>query len=140
MSPKATAPQREETREALAGLKDFQRATVDYVFDRLYSGPGPWRYLVADEVGLGKTMIARGVVARMIDVLRAKNQRVNIVYQKVLILGTEAEGCAGEDVSYIGATNVQVEVDPGIPQEDPTIPNQYIPTADRPPEGNCPNS
>ena len=58
---------RPDTSSALAGLKDFQRATVDYVFDRFY-GPDPTRrFLVADEVGLGKTLVARGVIARTID-------------------------------------------------------------------------
>lgn len=54
--------------DALAPLKAFQRKTVDYVFDRFYSGPNTTRqFLVADEVGLGKTMVARGVIARMIE-------------------------------------------------------------------------
>ena len=45
---------------ALAMLKAFQRRTVDYVFDRLYGTDDPVRqFLVADEVGLGKTMVAR---------------------------------------------------------------------------------
>ena len=49
----------------LAGLKDFQRRTVDRVFERLYLDDPPGRrFLVADEVGLGKTMVARGIVAR----------------------------------------------------------------------------
>ena len=64
--------------------------------------------------------------------------RQTIVYQKVLVLGTEAEGCVGQDVSYVGATVVEVEIDPSIPQEDPTIPPTPVPTADRPPEGDCP--
>lgn len=43
---------------ALAPLKVFQRRTVDYVFDRLYGSDDPVRqFLVADEVGLGKTML-----------------------------------------------------------------------------------
>ena len=40
---------------ALAGLKDFQRKTVDYVFKRLYGDDPTSRFLIADEVGLGKT-------------------------------------------------------------------------------------
>ena len=46
-------------------LKDFQRLTVDRVFQRLYLDERPTRrFLVADEVGLGKTLVARGVVTR----------------------------------------------------------------------------
>lgn len=36
----------------LARLKDFQRRTVDYVFNRLYGANSTNRFLVADEVGL----------------------------------------------------------------------------------------
>ena len=46
----------------LNGLKDFQKATVeriDYLFRK-----GRRRILVSDEVGLGKTLIARGAVAK----------------------------------------------------------------------------
>ena len=49
--------------KTLSMLKDFQRATVERI-DALYRG-GQKRVLVADEVGLGKTLIARGVIAKM---------------------------------------------------------------------------
>ena len=49
-----------------ASLKDFQRATVDEVYKRLFQGEQR-RMLVADEVGLGKTIVARGVIARAIS-------------------------------------------------------------------------
>jgi len=49
----------------LDGLKDFQRATVERI-DELYRPPfNQKRILVSDEVGLGKTLIARGTVAKM---------------------------------------------------------------------------
>ena len=44
------------------GLKDFQKATVDRVAELFENGVN--RVLVSDEVGLGKTLIARGVIAR----------------------------------------------------------------------------
>lgn len=66
---------------ALAPLKVFQRRTVDYVFDRLYGQDDPVRqFLVADEVGLGKTMVARGVIARMIEHLWDSTDRIDILY------------------------------------------------------------
>lgn len=46
--------------------------------------------------------------------------RVTILYQKVLVLGTEAENCIGEDLSYIGAVKVELVIDPTIPQADVT--------------------
>jgi len=46
--------------------------------------------------------------------------KLTISYQKVTILGQEAEACIGEDISFVGATKVDTEVDKDIPQEDPT--------------------
>lgn len=69
-------------RQVLAGLKSFQRATVDYVFQRMYTDPDPaTRFLVADEVGLGKTLVARGLIARVIKYHQAiGTERIDIVY------------------------------------------------------------
>ena len=50
-------------KRTLAGLKDFQRATVervDYLFRHNQN-----RVLVADEVGMGKTLIARGAIVKL---------------------------------------------------------------------------
>ena len=70
-----------EVASALAPLKAFQRRTVDYVFDRLYGDQDPVRqFLVADEVGLGKTMVARGVIARTIEKLWDTTDRIDILY------------------------------------------------------------
>jgi hypothetical protein len=57
----------EET--VMSDLKDFQRDTVERCFD-LYRNGGKdgnrhRRILVADEVGLGKTLIARGLIAKL---------------------------------------------------------------------------
>jgi hypothetical protein len=59
--------------------------------------------------------------------------RLTIVNQKVLVLGAEAENCIGEDLSFVGATRVDVEVDPNIPQTDPTVPPLPIINLIRPP-------
>jgi len=64
----------------LATLKDFQRATVDYAFSRLEAEGSHRRFLVADEVGLGKTLVARGVIAKTIDRLWDQDAEINIVY------------------------------------------------------------
>ena len=75
--------QQAKADSALKGLKDFQRNTVNYVFRRLYlDKPAARRFLVADEVGLGKTLVARGVIARTIEHLRKKDKdsRIDIVY------------------------------------------------------------
>ncbi len=67
--------------DELAKLKDFQRTTVDHVFRRLYLDEDKTsRFLVADEVGLGKTMVARGVVARAVAHMKSRVERVDVVY------------------------------------------------------------
>ena len=74
--------QRPNCSEILEGLKDFQKETVDYVFQRLYTDEDcTRRFLVADEVGLGKTLVARGVIAKAIDLLWKKGvPRIDIIY------------------------------------------------------------
>jgi len=65
----------------LSTLKDFQQRTVEYVFRRLYQDPDVTRrFLVADEVGLGKTLVARGIIARTIEYLWDKVDRIDVVY------------------------------------------------------------
>ena len=45
--------------------KPFQWATIEVVMRAFETDDGPRRFLVADEVGLGKTIVARGIVERM---------------------------------------------------------------------------
>jgi hypothetical protein len=76
-----------------------------------------------------------GAVARGDDGARQHEFiRMTILYQKVVVLGTEAENCIGEDVSYVGQTTVDVEIDPNIPSDDPTQPQLPLPDVTRPPE------
>ena len=76
--------ERPNPNAVLDGLKGFQRDTVEYAFERLYTAPDSTRrFLVADEVGLGKTLVARGVIAKAIDHLWDGDHRVeqiDIVY------------------------------------------------------------
>lgn len=70
-----------DAERELAKLKAFQRDTVEYVFSRMYGDMDPARrFLVADEVGLGKTLVARGVVAKVVDRLWDTVKRIDIVY------------------------------------------------------------
>lgn len=73
-------PVRPDVEHELKGLKDFQRRTVDYVDDRLWGDDPTRRFLVADEVGLGKTLVARGVIAKAIDRLWDDVARIDVVY------------------------------------------------------------
>ncbi|MGI8756986.1 MAG: DEAD/DEAH box helicase, partial [Acidimicrobiales bacterium] len=72
-----------DAEQYLERLKPFQRATVDHVFDRMFHESDPTdRYLVADEVGLGKTMIARGLIAKMIEHYASTDpeRRIDVLY------------------------------------------------------------
>ena len=66
----------------LGRLKDFQRETVHYAFDQLFRDERARRFLVADEVGLGKTLVARGIAALAVDHLQRSGKvgRIDIIY------------------------------------------------------------
>lgn len=72
-----------DVAQILNGLKGFQRDAVEHIIDRLYRAPGSsGRFLVADETGLGKSVIARGVIASAIAELQdaAHIERIDVVY------------------------------------------------------------
>ena len=51
----------------MSDLKEFQVAAVARICERLDAEDGSRRFLLADEVGLGKTMVARGVLEVLSD-------------------------------------------------------------------------
>jgi hypothetical protein len=68
---------------ALGTLREFQRATAKYAFRRLYlDSDSSRRFLVADETGLGKTHVAKGVIALTLEHLQdnADIRRIDVVY------------------------------------------------------------
>ena len=74
-----------DTAKILSQLKDFQRKTVKYAFKQMYEKENPTRrFLIADEVGLGKTLVARGLIAKAIDRFKSQIQngtkRYDIIY------------------------------------------------------------
>lgn len=63
----------------MSNLKDFQRATVNRIDELFRSGQS--RILISDEVGLGKTLIARGTVAKTAVLRREEGDKlVKVVY------------------------------------------------------------
>lgn len=66
----------------MSKLTEFQRNSVLHAVDRLYSPDGVDRFLVADQTGLGKTMVARGVIAHAIERLQYDPavDRIDVVY------------------------------------------------------------
>ena len=72
---------RPSVEASLRPLKPFQRRTVEHAFHQLFEAEnGTGRFLVADEVGLGKTLVARGIIARAIDHLWNDVERIEVVY------------------------------------------------------------
>jgi len=68
-------------KDALSGLKDFQLKTVDYVYEQLYKNNRN-KMLIADEVGLGKTIVAKGLVAKAFSEFKptSKNKTFDVIY------------------------------------------------------------
>jgi len=66
----------------ITSLKDFQQRTVEHALERLYAEDSAGRFLVADEVGTGKTLVARGVIEGAIDHLQTvpSVERIDILY------------------------------------------------------------
>lgn len=48
--------------------------------------------------------------------------RLTILHQKVEGLKAEAQTCVGEDIRVFGKDHLEVEIDPNIPQSDPSNP------------------
>ena len=60
-------------------LKDFQKKTVERVASLFENNQN--RVLVADEVGLGKTMIAKGVIAKLAQIrIKEGDDLFKVVY------------------------------------------------------------
>lgn len=56
--------------------KEFQSATIKHVLSRLNNHRSSRRFLVADEVGLGKTIVAQGVI----EGLQSRNKQKQVFY------------------------------------------------------------
>ena len=99
----ANDPRQIAVDAALAGLKDFQRATVETVYKRLFASSQK-NMLVADEVGLGKTIVAKGLIAMA---LRERIQCGDAAPFRVTYV-CSSQVIAGEN---IGKLNVFPDVD-----------------------------
>lgn len=67
---------------ALASLTSFQRDTVAHIMDRFFGDDPTDRFLTADETGLGKSLVARGVIASVIERLQDDDaiDRIDVLY------------------------------------------------------------
>jgi hypothetical protein len=59
-------------------LAEFQSAAVETICERLTDTTGSRRFLLADEVGLGKTVVARGVIEELMR--RRRGRELIVVY------------------------------------------------------------
>lgn len=73
--------ERPDVERILKPLKDFQRKSVERAFQRLYLDKDYTnRFLIADEAGLGKTLVAKGIIAKGIDHIWKKVGRIDVIY------------------------------------------------------------
>ena len=90
---------RPDVQKTLARLKDFQKRSAEYVFRRLYLDEDRVdHFLLADEVGLGKTLVARGVIARAVDHIWESVERIDVVYI-----------CSNSDIARQNVTRLRLE-------------------------------
>jgi len=82
-------------------LAEFQRAAVTTISDRLLDRSGPRRFLLADEVGLGKTIVARGVLEEMLR--RRRNKGLVVVYL-----------CSNAEIADQNRTKLDPEAGPSV--------------------------
>jgi len=61
-------------------LRHFQQCTIDHVVDRFWGSHSLNRFLVADEVGLGKTLVARGVIAHGLKRASLRGVPFRVIY------------------------------------------------------------
>ncbi|MGE2718459.1 helicase-related protein [Mycolicibacterium celeriflavum] len=97
---------RPDVERILRGLKGFQRDAVEHVTDRLFrSRDSSGRFLIADETGLGKSVIARGVIASAIAELQDAEHidRIDVVYI-----------CSSTDLAKQNLRRLNVTGDPHI--------------------------
>lgn len=69
---------KEQVRECMSTLKDFQKATVDHVVKKMNEGQN--KFLIADEVGLGKTIVAKGILASLYEQQYSPAKDFRVIY------------------------------------------------------------
>ncbi len=67
------------------------------------------------------------------DIINHEFTKITVAHQRCVTLGAEAEQCVGEIAVYTGQTEVEVEVDENVPEEDPTQPPPVGPAPIIPP-------
>lgn len=78
--------------------------------------------------------LEEAIVRRDEDARYHEFERLSIIHQQVAALGAEAEACVGEDLTYMGETDVDVDQPEGEEdiQEEPEIPEIELPPVGSP--------
>ncbi len=96
-------------KDTLAGLKDFQLKSVEHLFAQLYTN-GKQRVLLADEVGLGKTIVAKGIIAKAYQhYLDTVNRKTNETFNVIYICSNQA--LAKQNIAKLNFTKDENNVD-----------------------------
>jgi hypothetical protein len=106
------------------GRKAFQEATVLHAVSRLRDHSGSRRFLVADEVGLGKTLVAQGVLQHLASGPRA----INVFYIcSSLTIANQNRDRLLEVLPSPERKNASVNVDRPtlLPWVDPPVSNRF---------------
>ncbi|MEZ5001431.1 MAG: DEAD/DEAH box helicase [Chitinophagales bacterium] len=69
---------KEHIENTMNTLKDFQKATVIHVMEKMNAGQQ--KFLIADEVGLGKTIVAKGILAKMYEQEYSATKEFKVIY------------------------------------------------------------
>jgi len=67
------------------------------------------------------------------DIINHEYTKISVAHQRCVTLGAEAEQCVGEIAVYTGQTEVTVEIDENITEDDPTRPAPVGPSPIIPP-------
>jgi hypothetical protein len=106
------------------GRKPFQEATVLHAVSRLRDPTGPRRFLVADEVGLGKTLVAQGVLQHLAN----GSHPINVFYVcSSLTIASQNRNSLLEVLPPAERKNALVDVDRPtlLPWTDPSASNRF---------------
>lgn len=91
----------EKIKNEYKDLKNFQRSTVEYVFKKLYIEKHN-KHLIADEVGLGKTIVAKGLIIKAMERHLSSPQR-NKPFKVVYICSNQA--LTGQNLKKLNILN-----------------------------------
>lgn len=102
-------------------LKPFQKATVEAAVKTLTRLDGPRRFLVADEVGLGKTVVAQQVIRTLMDA--KPGPRVVFYFCSNLSIASQNRGkileiIAGDDVEKAVCEADRLTLLPALSKEE----------------------